>query len=269
MFNHKIEMVIIMFFVFSKEKIGTYAISIITVILIFCFANLIGLKKEQATETSATSEKLLPIYNVETDKNQISLTINCAWNDNDIDTILDTLKRCHVKITFFMVGDWIDRYPESAKKIYEAGQEIGTHSNTHPHVNHLTYEQNIEELETSNEKIQNISGKNTNLYRVPYGEYNNTVICAAKDKGFYTIQWSLATLDYTGKTGEEMWQRIGNKIKKGDIVLMHNGTQHTADSLEMIINNIKEKGLDIVPVSELIYKDNYKIDVNGTQKLNE
>lgn len=62
-----------------------------------------------------------------------------------------------------------------------------------------------------------------------------------------------------------MWKRLNGKIKSGDIVLMHNGTKHTADSLEMIIKNIKEKGLSIVPVSELIYKDNYKINSAGTQ----
>ena len=144
-------------------------------------------------------------------------------------------------------------------------KKYGSHSDTHPHVNNLSYEKNIEEIENSNTKLEKIIGKRTNLYRAPYGEYNNTVIQAANDKGYYTIQWSLDTLDYKGLTGEEMWKRLDNKIKSGDIILTHNGTKHTADSLEMLIKNIKEKKFSIVPVSELIYKDNYKINSSGTQ----
>ncbi len=144
-------------------------------------------------------------------------------------------------------------------------KKYGSHSNTHPHVNKLSYEQNIEEIESSNDKLEKIIGKKTNLYRAPYGEYNNTVIKAANDKGYFTIQWSLDTLDYKGLTGNEMWNRLNNKLKNGDIILMHNGTKHTADSLDMLIKNIKKQGYDIVPVSELIYKDNYKINSSGTQ----
>jgi len=81
-----------------------------------------------------------------------------------------------------------------------------------------------------------------------------------------TIQWNLDTLDYTGITGEEMWKRLDSKLSNGSIILSHNGTKHTADSLEMILHNIQEKGYKIVTVSELIYKDNYVIDANGVQK---
>ena len=119
--------------------------------------------------------------------------------------------------------------------------------------------------EQTNEKIKKITGVENKLYRAPYGEYNNTVIKAAKENGYIPIQWSLDTIDYTGITGEEMWNRIEAKIKEGDIILSHNGTKHTADSLEMLIKNIKEKGFEIVKVSDLIYQDNYKIDINGTQ----
>lgn len=145
----------------------------------------------------------------------------------------------------------------------------GTHSNTHPHVNKLSYEENVEQLEKSNEKIENLIGQKTNLYRTPYGEYNNTVIQSAEDKGYYSIQWNLDTLDYKGLTGEEMWGRIKNKLSKGSIILSHNGTKNTANSLDMLIKNIKKDGYEIVKVSDIIYKNNYKIDVNGTQQKNK
>ena len=253
-----------MFVIFNKQKIYTYLISIVTVILLFCIAGTIT-NGNEAISTSSTNEKLLPIYNVQTDENKVAFTMNCAWNADDIDQILTVLKENNTKITFFMVGDWIEKFPEAVKKISDEGHEIASHSDTHPHVNNLTYEQNIEEIEKSNDKIEQITGKRTNIYRAPYGEYNNTVVKAAQDKGYYIIQWNLDTLDYSGLTGEQMWDRLKDKIKAGDIILSHNGTKNTANSLDMLIKNIKSKGLEVVTISDLIYKDNYEINSNGTQ----
>lgn len=190
---------------------------------------------------------------------------NCDWNADDIDSILETLEKNEVKITFFMVGTWIDKYPEAVKKINEAGHEIGSHSNTHPHVNDISAEKNLEEIQLSINKIEKITGNKPQIYRTPYGEYNDKVIKVAEENGYKTIQWNLDTLDYKGLTGQEMWKRIENKLEKGSIILSHNGTKHTADSLDMLIKNIKAKGYKIVKVSDLIYNENYTINNNGTQ----
>lgn len=255
-----------MFVIFNKQKIYAYLVSIVTVILLFCVASSLNTTNNNTVSTSSSiNQKLLPIYNVETKEKKVAFTMNCAWNADDIDSILQTLKENNTKITFFIVGDWIEKFPDAVKKIYEEGHEIASHSDTHPHVNNLTYEENVQEIEKSNQKIEKITGKKTNIYRAPYGEYNDTVIKSANENGYYTIQWNLDTLDYTGITGNEMWNRLNNKIKEGDIILSHNGTKHTADSLDMLIKNIKSKGLEIVKISELIYKENYKINSNGTQ----
>lgn len=166
-----------------------------------------------------------------------------------------------------MVGDFVSKYEEAVKKINNAGHEIGNHSDTHPHVNQLSLEKNIEQIQNCSKKIEKITGKKTTLYRGPYGEYNDTVIKAAKSQEHTTIQWNLDTLDYSGLTGEEMWKRLENKLQEGSIILSHNGTKHTADSLDMLFTNIEKKGYKIVTVSELIHKDNYYIDVNGTQRV--
>ena len=250
-----------MFLVFSKEKIQTYLVSILTVVVLIGIANIDSIK----TIPTSSTEKYLPIYNVETEEKKIAFTMNCAWSADDIDSILETLKNNDVKITFFMVGNWVDKYSEAVKKIYEAGHEIGSHSNTHPHVNTLSAEKNLEEIKLSVNKIKNITGIETNLYRAPYGEYNDTVIKVAQENGYYPIQWNLDTLDYKGLTGEEMWNRIKNKLQNGSIILSHNGTEHTADSLDMLIKNIKASGYQITTVSDLIYKENYTINNNGTQ----
>ena len=250
-----------MFLVFNKEKIQTYFVSILTVGVLIIIANM---STAQILPTSS-SERALPIYKVKTEENKVALTMNCAWSADDIDRILETLEKNEVKITFFIVGEWAEKYPEAVKKIYEAGHEIGTHSNTHPHVEQLSAEKNLEEIKLGVEKLQKITGEKTRLYRTPYGEYNDTVINTARENGYYTIQWNIDTLDYKGLTGDEMWGRIKEKLQKGSIILTHNGTEHTADSLDMLLKNIKTNGYQVTTVSDLIYKDNYFIDNNGTQ----
>lgn len=253
-----------MFLILNKEKIYTYVISLVIVIMLFFIGSAIY-QDGETIQVSNAVERLLPIYNVETKENKVAFTMNCAWSADDIDKILETLDKQEVKITFFMVGDWVEKNADAVKKIHDAGHEIGTHSDTHPHVNNLSYEENKEELRKSAEKIKQITGEDIILYRAPYGEYNNTVIKAAEDEGYFCIQWNRDTLDYNGITGEQMWKRINNKLQNGDIILSHNGTAHTAESLEMLITNIKNKGFEIVKVSDLIYKNNYTINSNGTQ----
>ena len=168
-----------MFLILNKEKIQTYAVSILTVAVLIALANI----KDINAVPTFSQEKYLPIYNVQTEENKIAFTMNCAWNADDIDSILETLKNNNVHITFFIVGEWADKYPEAVKKIYEAGHEIGSHSNTHPHVNNLSSEKNLEEIQLSVNKIEKITGIKPTLYRAPYGEYNNTVIKTAQENG--------------------------------------------------------------------------------------
>ena len=185
-----------MFIVFNKEKIYSYIVALSTIVVLFMMANIVIDRNYNVIETSA-SDKLLPIYSVDTDEKKVAFTMNCAWNADDIDSILDTLSKNKIHITFFIVGEWTDKYPEYVKKISQAGHEIANHSNTHPHVNNLKLSENAEEICLACEKIEKITGKATTLYRGPYGEYNNTVINAATEQKHITIQWNLDTLDYT------------------------------------------------------------------------
>lgn len=254
-----------MFIVFNKQKIYSYLVALSTVIVLFFVAATFTNKSGEIIQTMSQAKKL-PIYNVDINEPKIAFTMNCAWNADDIDQILATLSKHNTHITFFMVGDWVDKYPDAVKKISEAGHEIANHSDGHKHVNNLNIEENEKEVKLCSDKIEAITGKKTTLYRGPYGEYNNTVIQAAQNQNHITIQWSLDTLDYKGLTADEMWARLNGKVKNGDIILSHNGTKHTADSLDKILTNLESNGFKVVTVSDLIYKDNYIIDNNGTQK---
>ena len=108
-----------MFFVFNKQKIYTYLVSIVTVVLLFCVAGSINNTSsgKNVVQTASTTDKLLPIYNVQTEQKKVAFTMNCAWNADDIDSILKTLQDNNTQITFFMVGDWIEKYPEAVMEL--------------------------------------------------------------------------------------------------------------------------------------------------------
>lgn len=185
-----------------------------------------------------------------------------------MEQILQILEENNVKATFFIVGTWIDKYPEVVKQISEKGHDVANHSDTHAHVANITYQKNVEEIQNCANKIETITGKKSTLYRGPYGEYNDTVLKAANDEGHMTIQWNIDTLDWKDLTANEMIDRISKKIEPGSIILLHNGTTHTADSLQGIIDYIKKQGYEMVKVSDLIYTENYYINNEGKQISN-
>ena len=143
--------------------------------------------------------------------------------------------------------------------------EVGNHSDTHAHVNKMSYGENLEDMTKCNDKISMLTGNEVKFYRGPYGEYNNTVITVADELGMKVIQWDIDTLDYKGKTPDEMCERIKKGIRNGSIILMHNDTKYTADGLQQIIDYINSLGYEIVPLDELVYNESYEINHEGRQ----
>ena len=166
------------------------------------------------------------------------------------------------------MGQWAEKYPDVIKRIADEGHDVANHSDTHPHITSLSYEEIKNEIKNANEKIETISGKKNDLFRAPYGEYNDNVIKAAEELGFYIIQWDVDSLDWKNPGKDAIINRVVDKCKNGSIILMHNGTEQTANALPDMIKKLKEKGFEFVPTSELIYREGYTIDHAGMQIKN-
>ena len=218
----------------------------------------------------AAIQKKLPIYSVETTEPQLSISFDAAWGCEDTDELLRILRENDTKATFFLCGYWVKKYPEIVKKIYDEGHDIGNHGDTHAHGSQLSVEQNMKEIQGVHEKVKEIISKDINLFRPPYGEYNNTVIEAAENLNYYTIQWDVDSHDWMKKGVDyEINQVLNHKnLRNGSIILFHNDTKDTPLCLDTIIKGLKTKGYNLVPISELIYKENYSIDHTGRQKPN-
>ena len=148
-------------------------------------------------------------------------------------------------------------------QIAAEGHEIGTHSSTHPQMSKLSAQQITQQLQSSSKAIFDITGQPVTLFRPPFGDYNNTLIQVATDMGLHTIQWSVDSLDWKGLSALQIATRV-QKATAGDIILCHNNSDHIVQALPLIFEALQLKGLQFVPVGQLIYTENYHIDGQGT-----
>lgn len=211
----------------------------------------------------------IPIYCVQRDDKKIAITFDCAWGVEYTDQILDALEKNEATATFFMVQFWTEKYPEYVKKIDEAGCAIGTHSATHSYMSKQNEEEIRRELTASSEAITKITNKKVDLFRPPYGDYDDLLVDTAKELGYYTIQWDVDSLDWKDLSATDIALRIVNNVKDGSIILCHNNGLHTAESLPLVLSTLKNKGYTFVTVEDLIYRENYVIDATGKQIPNE
>lgn len=257
-----------------RPKFHAFAVVFTCVFLLVCvfFTTLTCIKRQelssQTVGAGTDSTRLLPIYSVDTDEKKVAISFDCAWGVEYTDKLLDLMEKHGVKCTFFAVQFWVEKYPEYAKKIVDAGHELGTHSRTHPYMSKLSKAEIIDELETSCAAIERITGQKVTLFRPPYGDYDNDLISACGEKGLYPIQWDVDSLDWKNLSATEIGMRVINGAKNGSIILCHNNGLHTAESLPLIFSTLQNRGYEFVPIGELIYKENYFLDHNGRQHLN-
>lgn len=251
-------------YVVSVRKHLKYIIAFLTVI----FAILIVLRVQSPAIAYVFNPKReLPIYSVECEEKKAAITFDCAWGAEDIPQILNTLEEEGVTATFFIVGQWAEKNPQSVKMIADKGHDIANHSYSHLRMGVLDTDKIKEEILLCSRKLEELTGKKVDLFRAPYGDYNNNVIKTARELGHYTIQWDVDSLDWKpGISPEEIKNRVLRKIQPGSIILFHNDTAHTARLLPEIISALKNEEYELVPVSQLIMRDNYYIDYDGRQK---
>ena len=215
--------------------------------------------------SATASQRQLPIYSVERDEKVCAISFDAAWGNEDTQTLIDILARYNVKATFFVVGDWAEKYPESAKALSDAGHEVMSHSLHHDHYNSLSSDQIVADLNAANEKIAAVTGKTPTLIRCPYGEYDDHVIQAVRSLGMTTVQWDVDSLDWKGISASEIQRRVLDRVQPGSIVLFHNAAEHTPEALPGILESLIADGYRVVPISELLLRGDSFIDNTGRQ----
>ena len=214
--------------------------------------------------TAATARQL-PIYCVQRDQKLVSISFDAAWGNEDTQQLIDILDKYQVKATFFVVGEWVDKYPESVKALFDAGHEVQNHSNTHAHYPQLSAQEVVADLNACNDKIQSVTGVRPKLVRLPYGDYDDMSINAVRSIGMEPIQWDVDSLDWKDLSAGEITKRVTSKVSSGSIVLFHNAAKHTPEALPGILETLLQEGYTFVPISQIILEGDYTIDHAGRQ----
>ena len=216
--------------------------------------------------TASAAARRIPIYSVERDGKYCSLSFDAAWGNEDTQKLIDILGAYNVKATFFVVGSWAEKYPESVKALFDAGHEVMNHSDDHAHFNRLSPAEIESNINACSDKIEAITGVRPTLFRCPYGEYDDHVVAAVNAMGMEVIQWDVDSLDWKDLDAETIYGRVSSKAAPGSIVLFHNAALHTPEALPSIIEYLLQNGYAVVPVSELILSGETRTDHTGRQR---
>lgn len=246
------------------RSIGTLALCLLLLV-----AGIGAFQKKSTPASGKLSGRKLPIYCVQTDAPKVAISFDAAWGNEDTSTLLSILEKHKVKATFFMTGEWVASYPDDVKAIAAAGHDLGNHSENHKQMSQLGAEECKKELQLVHDKVKSLTGQDMILFRPPYGDYNDTLIDAANSIGYHVIQWDVDSLDWKDYGADAIVSKVldHKHLGCGSIILMHNGAKYTKDALEQVITGLKEKGFELVPISQLIYKEDYEMDHEGRQSV--
>lgn len=243
----------------SKQWLGVFMLCFL------CAASAYMFGFEQTATTVTAPRRELPIYSVEREDKVIAISFDASWGADKTIPILDILDRYDVKTTFFLVGGWVNKYPDMLHEITARGHEIGNHSDTHPHMSKLNEQQIRDELRIMSDKVETLTGVRPTLFRPPYGDYNNRVIQVARAEGYEAVQWSIDSLDWKDRGTQDIIKQCTYEVENGDIVLFHNDSNDIVNALPTVIEHYQSLGFRIIPVSEILLKGEYTIDVQGKQ----
>ena len=248
----------------------TVRLKTVLMAVLIASALLLGSGFAYATEAAQvwqSGARSLPVYSVERTDNKIAISFDCAWGTEHTDAILSALAEAGVRATCFTVQFWAEEHADYLKKVSDAGHEVGTHSATHSYMSRQSETEIRVELESSSQAITAVTGKPVTLFRPPYGDYDDLLIDTCRDMGIMPVQWDVDSLDWKDLSAADIAERIISRVKSGSIILCHNNGLHTAEALPIVIDALHAKGFTFVPIGELIYYENYTIDVTGRQLL--
>ncbi|MDF2963680.1 MAG: polysaccharide deacetylase [Paenibacillus sp.] len=192
-----------------------------------------------------------PIYKGNPGKPMVSLMINVAWGEEFLPKMLSVLEKENVHATFFFDGSWLKKNIPTAQIIKEKGHELSNHAYSHKDMSKLSRDQAYSEINKTQQLLEKELGVNNVLFAPPSGDFNQATVDIARELKLKTILWTLDTVDWQKPAPSTIVQKIAARVEPGSLILMH-PTTSSSEALERMIKVIKNKGLRLGTVSELI-----------------
>lgn len=231
-----------------------------------------NLKNKVKNYTFGVEEDRCPILRVAVQgdpirEKYISLTFDSAYENTRTIQILDILDEYDAKATFFMTGEFVSHNLDQVKEIIDRGHDIGNHSYMHPNFKTINDKEREEQINIVHKMIKDEFDIDMKLFRFPFGDYNARSVEILKELDYYPIQWTYDSIDWRNEGVEAILKKFqnGRNLEPGYIILFHNGAKFTPEALPTILEDIKQKGLKCVKLTDLIYENDFYIDGFGTQ----
>lgn len=181
-------------------------------------------------------------------KKTVALTFDDGPNGSKTLRLVELLHQNKMHATFFMVGNRMATAPDVIKEVLKTGNEVGSHSYNHKNLTRLTKEELLEEEKSTNLIYKSITGQDLKLLRPPYGNVNDTM---KQNLNLTFINWNLDTEDWRYRNTNHIYDSVINKVKDGDIILMHDLYETTIEAVEKLLPELYVRGFQVVSVSEL------------------
>lgn len=191
-------------------------------------------------------------YRVNTNRKVVAFTFDVVWTPAETRKILEILDRYHVRSTFFLTGTWLRKNSTLAREILAYGHEIGLHGYSQMYLTELDDTELSREFELMEEALREELNYSTFLFRPPYGELDQRVFDFTRKKGYTTVLWSINPHDWLEPGVDRIVGRVSRNIHKGAIILFHTSTVQTSEALPQIIQGLRLREYETVPVSELL-----------------
>lgn len=230
-------------------------VGILMLCLLLAAAGIWNFENGSLKVSTGAEGRSMPVCSVNTTEKKVALTFDTAGKGEDVDEILRILEECGVKAAFFVTGSWAESFPMEVTKIAEEGHDLGNLGEGKRRMGTLSRKECREELQSVQRKVKELTGKEMELFRPPYGDYSNELLETAKEFGYTSVLWSVDSRDWKDYGKEDIVKTVteNKSLNSGAIILCHTGTKYTAQALEMIIKEIQAKGFGFVPLSELLY----------------
>ena len=190
----------------------------------------------------------------------VALTFDAGSDIGHTAEILDILKERKVKATFFLTGQWLQRFPDMARRITAEGHAVGNHSFSHPDFTTIGKEEMKLQLNNTNDLAKQHLGRGLQpFFRPPFGSYSAESLEVLGELGYrWTVMWTVDTLDWKSIPAGQIVDRAMSGVVPGGIILMHVGSgTETPKALPIIIDRIKNSGYGLVSLPEMFSQSVY------------
>ncbi|MGR6836104.1 polysaccharide deacetylase family protein [Syntrophomonas erecta] len=221
------------------------------VAILLLIGSFLGFSLLYFSGSGIASQMREPIYQGNTGKKMVAITVNVDWGEEYLPEMLKEFKKNNARVTFYVTGRWAENNQEMLKHMAKEGHSIQNHGYQHVHFNSLSPEEAHKQIKKAEQVIKEITGKKPTFFAPPYGEHNKRLMTVVSDLGYNLTMWSVDTIDWQRPAPETIIKRVGNKVHNDAIILMH-PTEPTVKALPGMLSSLREEGYKMVTIDKIV-----------------